>query len=254
MIQIDLEKALVSVQEEDGLKEYALASSEAFALLSKAWLRCGWDNKYVYTFSWLGRPIIQLPEDLIRIQELIFRIQPDVIIETGVAHGGSLVFYATLCKTLGKGRIIGIEVELRPQNRKALNEHFLFPHITLVDGSSIEPKTITQVKSLVQPEETVMVLLDSCHSYDHVLCELEAYSSLVTVGSYIVAMDGIMKELAGAPRTRSDWAWNNPINAVIDFVEAHPNFVIDEPEFPFNEGNIKERITYWPSGYLKRIS
>lgn len=248
MIQIDLEREVVTEKE----REYALSSPEAFALLSKAWLRCGWDNKYVYSFSWLGRPIIQLPEDLIRIQELIYRVQPDVIIETGVAHGGSLVFYASLCKAMGKGRIVGIDVEIYPHNRKALSEHFLLPYITLIEGSSIDSTIISEVKSQVQPNETVMVLLDSCHTYDHVLCELKAYSPLVTRDSYIVAMDGIMEEVVGAPRTKPEWAWSNPKRAALDFVKENPHFVIEEPSFPFNEGNIKNRVTYWPSGYIKR--
>ncbi len=247
MIQIDLEKEVVSVQEDDSVREFRLGSPEAFALLSKVWLRSGWDNKYVYSFSWLGRPIIQLPEDLIRIQELIFRIQPDVIIETGIAHGGSLVYYASLCKALGKGRIIGIDVEIRPHNLKALQEHFLLPYITLIEGSSIDEAIISEVKSHVQPGEKVMVFLDACHTFDHVTAELNAYSPLVSVGSYSVAMEGIMEQVASAPRTQAKWKWDNPKKAAEEFVKANPQFIIDEPSFPFNEGNIEKRVTYWPS-------
>lgn len=253
MIEIDYEKDVLRVCEQETKQEYSLSSPEAFALLSKAWLRCGWDNKYVYSFSWLGRPIIQLPEDLIRIQELIFRIQPDVIIETGIAHGGSLVFYASLCKAVGKGRIIGIDIEIRPHNLKALQEHFLLSYLTLIQGSSTEERTISHVQDLIKPGETVLVLLDSCHAYDHVIKELSAYSPFVTKGSYIVAMDGIMGEVVGAPRTQPDWKWNNPKQAALDFVKSHPDFMIEEPSFPFNEGNITSRVTYWPSGYIKRI-
>lgn len=253
MIQIDLEKGQICVKENDTLKEYALDSPEAFALLSKAWLRCGWDNKYVYSFSWLGRPIIQLPEDLMRIQEIIYRIQPDVIVETGVAHGGSLIFYASLCQAIGKGRVIGVDVEIRPHNRKALQEHPLFPFITLIEGSSIDADIVESVKRLIRPDEKVLVLLDSCHHYEHVLAELVAYSPLISIGSYIVAMDGIMEEVVGAPRTQPEWKWSNPKKAAQDFVNAHPNFAIEEPPFLFNEGNIRERVTYWPSGYIKRL-
>ncbi|MBS0623803.1 MAG: class I SAM-dependent methyltransferase [Verrucomicrobia bacterium] len=253
MIQIDLEKGLVNLKDNDSLKEYSLGSPEAFALLSKAWLRCGWDNKYVYGFSWLGRPIIQLPEDLIRIQELIYRLQPDVIVETGVAHGGSLIFYATLCKAMEKGRIIGVDIEIRPHNRKALDEHFLRPYITLIEGSSIDEKIVNQVKSLVQPHEKVLVLLDSCHTYDHVMNELKAYAPLVSRDSYIVVMDGIMEDLVGAPRTKEDWKHDNPKQAASDFVKLHQDFVMEEPRFPFNEGNIQQRVTYWPSGYLRCV-
>jgi cephalosporin hydroxylase len=216
-------------------------------------LRSGWDNKYVYSFTWLGRPIIQLPEDLLRIQEVIFSLTPDVIIETGIAHGGSLVFYATLCKALGKGRVIGIDVDLRPHNRKAIEAHPLFPFITLIEGSSVAEATIYAVRAQVKPDETVLVLLDACHSKEHVLAELNAYSPLVSKGSYIVAMDGIMEQVAGAPRTQHDWAWNNPKQAAIEFVKAHPEFIIEEPAFVFNEGNVSERVTYWTSGFIKRI-
>jgi cephalosporin hydroxylase len=248
-----LKKGILTTIENDTQSEYSLDSREAFTLLSKAWLRCGWDNKYVYSFSWFGRPVIQLPEDLIRIQELIYQVQPDLIIETGVAHGGSLIFYASLCKAMGKGRIVGIDIDIRPHNLRALNEHALMPYITLLEGSSIDPSVVDQVAALVQPGEKVLLLLDSCHTKEHVLAELNAYSPLVSVDSYIVAMDGIMEELAGAPRTKPEWNMDNPKQAVADFIKAHPNFVLHEPEFYFNEGNIRERITYWPSGYIKRI-
>ncbi len=252
MIEIDLEQEYV--KDKTTQQTYALGSAEAFPLLSKLWLRCGWDNKYVYSFSWLGRPMIQLPEDMIRIQELIYRLQPDVIVETGVAHGGALVFYAGLCKTIGKGRVIGVDIEIRPHNRRALEEHFLKPYITLIEGSSIEPAIVEHVRSLIHPQEKVLVLLDSCHTYEHVSAELEAYAPLITPGSYIIAMDGIMEEVVGAPRTEPSWKWSNPKKAAEDFIKKNPAFTLEEPPFPFNEGNIQERVTYWPSGYLKRLS
>src|SRR5262245_3888646 len=130
MIKVDLDKSVLSVEEGEQTVNYGLDTPEAFALISKIWLRCGWDNKYVYSFSWLGRPIIQLPDDLMRIQEVIYRVQPDVIIETGVAHGGSLIFYAGLCQAMGQGRVIGVDVEIRPHNRAAIEAHKLFPLIT----------------------------------------------------------------------------------------------------------------------------
>src|SRR5690606_19131155 len=147
------------------------------------------DNKYVYGFSWMGRPIIQLPEDMIRIQEVVYRLKPDVIVETGVAHGGSLIFYASLCKAMERGRVIGIDIEIRPHNRKAIEAHELAGFITLVEGSSTDPAIVQEVKSLVAPGETAIVILDSNHSKQHVLDELEAYADLVSVGSYIVACD-----------------------------------------------------------------
>jgi cephalosporin hydroxylase len=140
---------------EDGNEAQTLPlnSPEAFQLLSEQWLRIGWYQKYSYSFSWLGRPIIQLPEDLVRIQEVIHQQQPDVIIETGVAHGGSLVFYASLCKAMDHGRVVGIDIEIRPHNRKAIEAHPLADYITLIEGSSIDPATVTRVRQQVRPGE-----------------------------------------------------------------------------------------------------
>lgn len=229
-----------------------LYSREAFELLSSLWLKVGWNEKYVYTFSWQGRPIIQLPEDLVRTQEVIYRVQPDVIIETGVAHGGSLVFYAGLCKIMGKGRVIGVDIEIRPANRKAIEAHELYPWITLIEGDSSAPETIQRVTSLVQPGEKVIVFLDSNHSKAHVAAELAAYHPLVTVGSYIVATDGIMMNLDDAPRGRSTWATDNPAEAALEFARHHPEFVIEQPAWPFNESNLVNNVTHWPHAWLRR--
>ena len=253
MITVDLQKDTVDVEEDGKIATYKLDTPEAFALISQVWLKAGWINKHIYSFTWMGRPVIQLPEDLLRIQELIYSIKPDVIIETGVAHGGALIFYASLCKLMEKGRVIGIDVEIRPHNRKAIEAHQLFPLITLIEGSSIDEAVVNEVKSLVRPGERVLVLLDSRHTKEHVLAELEAYSPLVNVSSYIVAMDGIMEQLAGAPRTQPDWIWNNPKRAALEFVEGNADFTIEEPSFLFNEGNVSERVTHWPCGFIKRV-
>ena len=252
-IIIDWESEQVRVMGATGEMVYEIGTPQAFSVISRAWLRSGWDNKYVYGFSWLGRPLIQLPEDMMRMQEVIHRVRPDVIIETGVAHGGSLVFYASLCKALDHGRVIGIEVEIRPHNRVAIEQHPLSSLITLIEGSSIEAATIEKVKNETGSAKSVLVLLDSCHTKEHVLSELEAYAPLVSPGSYIVAMDGIMEEVVGAPRTQADWTWNNPRQAALEFVTGNPDFGIEEPEFAFNEGFIKERVTYWPSAFIKRL-
>lgn len=233
-------------------RELSLSDPAAFELISQAWLRAGWDTKYVYCFSWLGRPVIQLPEDLIRIQELIYQLQPDVIIETGVAHGGSLIFYAGLCSAIGKGRVIGIDIEIRPHNREAIEAHRLSPMIRLVEGSSTAPEVVQQVRDQIGAAETVLVLLDSDHSKEHVSAELEAYAPLVSPGSYVVACDGIMEMVAGAPRTQADWSWNNPISAVQLFLETHDEFEVHEPEWPFVEGFVRQRVSYWPQAYLRR--
>jgi cephalosporin hydroxylase len=253
IIKIDLKNDVVVVETEAGVSSYALASPEAFSVISQAWLRCGWDNKYVYGFSWMGRPIIQLPEDMFRLQEVIYRLKPDVIIETGIAHGGSLIFYASLCKAMERGRVVGVDIEIRPHNRQAIESHELSPPIRLIEGSPIDSAIVERVGLEVQPGERVLVLLDSCHTKEHVLAELNAYAPLVSEGSYIVAMDGIMEQVSGAPRTQPDWSWNNPLRAAVEFVEQNPDFVIEEPPFVFNEGNVSERVTYWPSGFIKRI-
>lgn len=254
MITIDEANAVVIVRDDQGEQRYPLASAEAFRIVSAAWLRCGWDTKYVYSFSWMGRPIIQLPEDMVRIQEVIWQVQPDVIVETGVAHGGSLIFYASLCKAMDKGRIIGIDIEIRPHNRTAIEAHPLADRIELIEGSSVDPAVVDQVKARIRPGESVLVLLDSNHSKGHVEAELAAYAPLVSLGSYIVATDGIMAQVVGAPRSQPDWAWNNPRDAARTFAAQHPQFQIAPPAFPFNEGVVNEPVTYWPDGYLKRVA
>jgi cephalosporin hydroxylase len=246
-IVIDFDSGKVRIK---GVR-FPIGSPEAFAAISRAWLRSGWDNKYVYSFTWLGRPIIQLPEDMIRVQEIIYRLRPDVIVETGVAHGGSLIFYASLCHLIGKGRIIGVDIDIRPHNRAAIEAHAFSKLVSLVEGDSVDPATVDQVKGQIGPNESVIVLLDSCHTRDHVLAELQAYSPLVTVGSYLVAMDGIMEAVVGASRTQPDWTWNNPRQAALEFVRQNPNFRIEEPPFLFNEGTITQRVTYWPSAFIK---
>jgi cephalosporin hydroxylase len=229
-----------------------LYSREAFELLSKQWLKVGWNEKYAYSFSWMGRPLIQLPEDMVRIQEVIYRIKPDVIIETGIAHGGSLVFYASLCKAMGKGRVIGVDIEIRPHNRQAIEAHQLAPLITLIEGSSTAPDVVDRVKSCVKPQEVVMVILDSDHSKQHVLDQLEAYCDLVTPGSYIIATDGIMKDLHDVPRGKPEWLWDNPSDAAAEFVQKHPEFLLEQPAWAFNESELSENVTYWPGAWLRR--
>jgi cephalosporin hydroxylase len=253
-LTIDTSSRQIAVQRDGQEACLPLYSTDGFELLSELWLKVGWNQKYVYTFSWLGRPIIQLPEDLVRIQEVIHRIQPDVIVETGVAHGGALVFYASLCKVLGKGRVVGVEIAIRPANRRAIEKHPLASYITLIEGSSTDPATVAHVRAQVRREETTLVLLDSAHSRRHVREELEAYSPLVSLGSYIVVMDGVMEIVADVPRGRPDWVHDNPMAAADDFLREHPEFVLEEPEWPFNESELRRGVTHWPNGYLRRIS
>jgi cephalosporin hydroxylase len=250
---IDEERAEVIVRDCDGERRYPLASAEGFAAVSRAWLRAGWDAKYVYGFTWFGRPVIQLPEDLVRVQEVVYRVAPEVIVETGVAHGGSLVFYASLLAAMGRGRVIGIDVEIRPHNRAAIEAHPLASRITLIEGDSVLPATVDRVAAEIGTAKPVLVVLDSKHSKDHVLAELKLYSRFVTVGSYLIAADGIMEQVVGAPRTSADWTWNNPRRAAQEFVKENHDFAVTEPPWPFNEGLVESRVTYWPDGYLRRI-
>ncbi len=152
-----------------------------------------------------------------------------------------------------KGRVIGIDIEIRPHNRTAIDEHPLRSWLTLIEGSSVDPAIVGQVRGAVKPGESVLVLLDSNHTKAHVLAELEAYGPMVTPGSFIVATDGIMSWLGNAPRSQPDWSWNNPYEAARDFVTRHPEFVVEEPAFPFNEGVVRDRVTYWPGAFLRRI-
>jgi cephalosporin hydroxylase len=229
-----------------------LYSKQAFEIISRQWVRVGWDQKYPYTFAWMGRPIIQLPEDIVRIAEVIYAVKPDVIVETGIAHGGSLVYYASLCKAMGKGRVVGVDIEIRPHNRAAIEAHELFEYITLIEGDSVAPEQVAQVQACIEPNDAVLVLLDSCHTKAHVATELQAYHRFVTPGSYIVATDGIMEDLADVPRGDTSWRDDNPSAAARDFAAKHDDFVLEQPPWPFNESALTDNITHWPSAYLRR--
>ncbi|PWT82851.1 MAG: hydroxylase, partial [Acidobacteria bacterium] len=245
-IVIDTTAKTLTCEADGTSRQIDLYSKEAFELISDQWLTIGWNEKYPYTFSWMGRPIIQLPEDLVRIQEVIYRVRPDVILETGVAHGGSLILYASLCKAMGHGRVIGIDIEIRPHNRKAIEAHELSSMITLIEGSSVAPEIVQQAHELIKPEETTLVILDSNHSKEHVAAELKAYADLITPGSYIVATDGSMKDLSEVPRGNRDWVWDNPAAAAAAFAETHPDFELEQPAWPFNESTLEKNITHWP--------
>jgi cephalosporin hydroxylase len=254
-IVIDKEAQTVVVATEGAEKTLPFYSKEAFDLLSELWLATSWHSKYSYTFTWLGRPIIQYPEDLVRLQEIIYRAKPTVIIETGVAHGGSLIYYAGLFKAMGVGRlIIGVDVEIRPHNRSAIEAHELAPLIALVEGNSVSPEIVEKVAMLLRPDDRVLVILDSNHSYAHVTAELEAYSRFVSPDSYLIAMDGIMRLVADSPRAKPSWATDNPANAAEDFVQRDRRYVIESPTWQFNESPLDKPITAWPSAYLRRVA
>lgn len=232
-------------------KQIPLYSIEAFHILSENWLKIGWNAHYHYTFTWLGCPVLQLPEDLIRLQEVIWELKPDVIIETGVAMGGGLLFYASLCHLLGKGRVIGVEVDLRPHNKMLLQSHPLAKYLTLIEGGSTKAKTLSQIK--ISKEENVFVILDSNHCKRHVLKELEAYSHFVTPGSFLVVTDGIKRQLADVPRGKKHWSWDNPSNAVEEFLALHPEFTLELPKRNYNRSSIAETVTHFQSGWLRKL-
>jgi cephalosporin hydroxylase len=251
---VDLRQRTLDV-EVDGTRETVdLYSPRGFEVLSRAWLTVGWSLKYSYQFTWLGRPIIQLPEDMVRLQELVYQVRPDVIVETGVAHGGNQVFLASLCRLMGHGRVIGIDIEIRPHNRAALEAHELRSLITLIEGSSTDPAVVQRVAAAMGSPDKVLIVLDANHTKEHVLAELEAYAHLVGPGSHIIVADGIMDQLAAAPRGRPEWVVDNPRHAVREFLRRHPEFEPMDPPRPFDESRVETPITYWPEGYLCRRS
>lgn len=251
-VEIDTDARSLTIEGPDGRREVPLYSSEGFGLLSDLWVQVGWNERYPYTFSWLGRPVIQLPEDLVRLQEVVWTLRPDVILETGVAHGGSAVFLAGLCRLLGRGRVIAVDIEIRPHNRSAIEAHPLADLITLIEGDSISPVVIDEVTRTVGDASTVLVILDSDHTRAHVLGELEGYGPLVTPGSWIVATDGIMRDLAITPRGDVGWVDDNPAAAARDFLATHPEFELAPPPWPFNESELEKAVTHWPDSWLRR--
>ena len=249
---VDTDRRRLVVGQGEERRTLDLYSAEAFHFPSRAWVKTGWGLRYSYGFTWAGRPVIQLPEDLLRVQEVVHEVQPDVIVETGVAHGGSLVFYAGLFAARGSGRVIGVDIEIRPHNRAALEEHPYFERIELVEGDSVDPAVVESVAARIRPGERVLVVLDSCHTRDHVRAELEAYAPLVTPGSYVAVADGIMRELHDVPGGSPAWDRDNPTEAMAAFIAEHPEFEWRDPPVPFNEGEVRERVTYWPRAWLRR--
>jgi cephalosporin hydroxylase len=249
-VKIIIDTAARSLTTVDGDSEQTqdLYSRESFETISLQWVRVGWSLKYYHGFHWMGQPVLQLPEDLIRLQEAIYRIRPDVIVETGVFHGGSLLFHATLCQALGKGRVIGIDIEIAAHVREAIERHLLAPRISLVEGDSTSREVVGAVARMIQPEETVLVILDSCHTKDHVARELECYSRFVTRGSYVIAADGVMRDLHDVPGGEGTWVTDNPLAAANEFAARHPEFRRHE------HLEIGRNATYWPGAWLERVA
>jgi len=220
-------------------------SREGLDLLSNLWIKSAAQHRLMYEPTWLGRPVIQFPTDIVAMQELIWKLQPDVIVEAGVAHGGSLVLSASILELIGKGKVIGVDIEIRPHNRSALDAHQLKHRIELIEGSSIATDTLDAVRMAVGSAGTVLVMLDSNHSESHVLQELELYGPLVTPGSYIVAHDGAQAWVWDIPNGKPEWRDDNPLGAIHKFLSRHPEFSID-PHWT------RWGITSSPDGFLKR--
>jgi cephalosporin hydroxylase len=205
--------------------------------------------RYAYAFTWLGRPIIQYPQDIVAMQELIWRVKPDLIVETGVAHGGSTVFYASMLQLLGGDRrVVSVDIEIRPHNREAIESHPMFPRITLLEGSSLDPLVADRIRRHAEGRTSVLVCLDSNHTHDHVLQELRLYSPLVTRGSYLVVFDTIIEDVPVGLFPDRPWTpGNSPKTAVREFLRTTDRFEIDR------DLNQKLLITGCPDGYLRCI-
>jgi cephalosporin hydroxylase len=211
--------------------------------------------KYTYRFSWLGRPIIQYPQDMIAMQELIWSIQPNLIIETGIAHGGSLIFSASLlelnavCGGPQDAEVLGVDIDIRAHNRVAIEAHPLSKRISMIQGSSIAPEIIEQVQAKAAGKQRVLVCLDSNHTHEHVLAEIQAYAPLTSVGSYCVVFDTVIDDMPADSFPDRPWGpGNNPKTAAREYLKSHPEFEIDK------QIDHKLLISVAPDGYLKRVA
>lgn len=221
---------------------------------ANAFMKASIFPKYSYNFSWLGRPIIQYPQDILAMQELIWSIQPDLVIETGIAHGGSLIFSASMlelnaaCGGPKDAEVVGVDIDIRAHNREAIKAHPMFKRITMIQGSSIAPEIIEQVERKAKGKQRVLVCLDSNHTHDHVLTELVAYTPLTSMGSYCVVFDTLIEDMPGDMFSDRPWGpGNNPKTAVWEYLKTHPEFEIDR------QIEHKLLITVAPDGYLKRV-
>ncbi|MGI9623335.1 MAG: cephalosporin hydroxylase family protein [Acidimicrobiales bacterium] len=216
---------------------------------SQDWIRATYDHEYSYHFEWMGMPIIQYPQDIVAAQELIWTTQPTVIIETGIARGGSLVFYASMLQMTGGGRVVGIDIDIRAHNRAAIEAHPMFEHIELIEGSSVDPAIVRRVEAAVGDDGPVMVVLDSNHTHDHVLDELRLYAPLVSKGCFLVVFDTIVEELPQSAFSNRPWGHgNSPLSAVEAYLAETDEFAVDESICA------KLGITAARQGYLRRVA
>lgn len=241
---------------EQEVKENIVVNGQNIGLQTSAdvLMKASLTTKYSYNFSWLGRPIIQYPQDIVAVQELIWSIQPDLIIETGIAHGGSLILSASLlelnaaCGGSQTAEVLGIDIDIRAHNKEAIEAHPMFKRISMIQGSSIAPDIIAKVKAKAAGKQRVLVMLDSNHTHEHVLAELEAYAPLTSVGSYCVVFDTIVEDMPAEMFPDRPWGpGDNPKTAVWEYLKTHPDFEIDK------QMDHKLLISVAPDGYLKRI-
>lgn len=236
---------------------------QKFKDITSEWLHHAHANKYSYHFNWLSRPIIQYPQDIVQTQELIWQVKPDLIIETGIAHGGSLILSASMlamldyCEAIQTGqvldpqnskrKVLGIDIDIREHNKKEILEHPLSTHIEMLQGSSVDPKIVDQVKQTAANFKKVMVFLDSNHTHQHVLDELNAYAPLVTSGSYCIVFDTLIEDLNNFEWPNRDWKQgDNPKTAVWEFLKENPDFESDKLI------DAKLQISVASEGFLKR--
>lgn len=231
------------------------AADQTLAESTKSWINNSCiAHKYTYNFSWMGRPIIQFPQDMVAMQEIIWKVQPDLIIETGIAHGGSLIFSASMlalneiCGGPKNAKVLGVDIDIREHNRSAIESHPMFGRIEMIQGSSIDDSIIEKVRSIAEGYEKVLVCLDSNHTHDHVLAELVAYAPLVTENSYCVVFDTLIEDVPAGSFPNRPWdKGDNPKTAVWEFLKENDRFEIDR------EMQDKLLITVAPDGYLKCI-
>jgi cephalosporin hydroxylase len=236
-------------EEEKKIAIENMAKNGNLRALTNHWFIESCKHKYSYNFTWLDRPIIQFPQDIIAIQEIIWQVKPDLIIETGIAHGGSLIFYASMLELLGgDGRVLGIDINIREHNRIEIEKHPMFKRITMIQGSSIDDSIAHQVYDFAKDKKKILVTLDSNHTHEHVLREMQLYSPLVTKDSYLIVFDTVIEDMAEDFFLDRPWGkGNNPKTAVWEFLKTNNRFTIDK------DIENKLLITVAPDGYLKCI-
>lgn len=241
--------------QQEGRAEIAAQGADTeLAQATRAWMDRANAGKYSYHFEWMGRPIIQYPQDIVAMQELIWRVQPDLIVETGIAHGGSLIFSAAMlelnaaCGGPADAEVLGLDIDIRAHNRAAIKSHPMARRIRMIEGSSIAPEVVEQVRAKAHGKRRVLVCLDSMHTHDHVLAELQAYAPLVSVGSYCVVFDTVIEDMPKSMFPDRPWGpGNSPKSALHAYLKTTTDFEIDRSI------DHKLLITVAPDGFLRRV-